>query len=561
MVTPPDKDGGLAPGAVERPQDATAGPAMSLGTKISRWLVGSHVYNASLKGPVPSSLAFQPTPLWPQDRSQASEIVAGTYTLAGQKVQTSGKVPWSIPGTSPAWQKALHGFGWLSAFHGTADPDAGIFVARFTALWVDAFSSWDETAWAPEVLGARIMNWIEAWSLISNAANEAHNRKLLKSLAEGSRHLLRAGSSTEARTGDLAVGAAIIYAGVCLFDSDKWIRDGLQKLEDILEVSLLPDGCHADRNPATLLQTAELLLSIQHLLRDSGHSAPEFLQYSADRAVTALKCFQLGDGRLAVFAGGGEGIGAHLARAIALNDSKSRAPMTLSHGGYHRLEAGPLVCVMDTGAAPHYPFNQTVHRGCLSFELSDGADRLVVNCGAVPFADPDWQTAMEATAAHSTIVVNDQNACVEAGPGDVRKIVNARIRKNEQWSAIEGQHDGYSAECDIRLFRRVFVAQSGNEVRGEDTLRGPRGARGIGAPFAARFHLHPDAAASVLQDGKSVLVRLPSGAGWRFRAAGAQPELAASIHFGTGLRRRSQQIILRGTITHDTIVRWSFERL
>ena len=51
--------------------------------------------------------------------------------------------------------------------------------------------------------------------------------------------------------------------------------------------------------------------------------------------------------------------------------------------------------------------------------------------------------------------------------------------------------------------RRIYLAGSGDDVRGEDSLKGP-GAQ----PYAIRFHLHPDVRAELAQTGGSVLLRL-----------------------------------------------------
>ena len=57
--------------------------------------------------------------------------------------------------------------------------------------------------------------------------------------------------------------------------------------------------------------------------------------------------------------------------------------------------------------------------------MSVGRDRMIVNCGAHE-GRGDWWVAQRATAAHSTLVVNDTNASVFAtdtglvrGPVDV----------------------------------------------------------------------------------------------------------------------------------------------
>jgi uncharacterized heparinase superfamily protein len=81
--------------------------------------------------------------------------------------------------------------------------------------------------------------------------------------------------------------------------------------------------------------------------------------------------------------------------------------------------------------------------------------------------------------------------------------------------------------------------------------------------FALRFHLHPEVQAMAAQDGRSVVLRLPKGGGWRLRSAGAALALEPSIYLGQpGQVRRSQQIVLSGRAgTGETVVKWALQRL
>jgi uncharacterized heparinase superfamily protein len=63
-----------------------------------------------------------------------------------------------------------------------------------------------------------------------------------------------------------------------------------------------------------------------------------------------------------------------------------------------------------------------------------------------------------------------------------------------------------------------------------------------------RLHLHPSVQASLAQDG-AVLFRLPSGMCWRLRAAGAEMSLSESVYLGSGKARKTQQVVLSGTVS------------
>jgi uncharacterized heparinase superfamily protein len=58
-----------------------------------------------------------------------------------------------------------------------------------------------------------------------------------------------------------------------------------------------------------------------------------------------------------------------------------------------------------------------------------------------------------------------------------------------------------------------------------------------------------------------VLLKLPSGATWRLRAAGAELSLADSIYLGSGEMQPTRQIVLSGvTSTNGATVRWALRR-
>ena len=108
------------------------------------------------------------------------------------------------------------------------------------------------------------------------------------------------------------------------------------------------------------------------------------------------------------------------------------------------MEAGEAVVIADTGAPPPMLLSHEAHAGTLSFEFSHGRNRIVVNCG-MPFANRDaWRPAARATAAHSTVTVNETSSSrfltgptynrlmgmpIVEGPGMVRASRGARLRK------------------------------------------------------------------------------------------------------------------------------------
>jgi uncharacterized heparinase superfamily protein len=179
------------------------------------------------------------------------------------------------------------------------------------------------------------------------------------------------------------------------------------------------------------------------------------------------------------------------------------------------------------------------HAGCLSFELSVGLDRIVVNCGAPALESPLKQAA-RGTAAHSTLALGDHASAriLESDGKPLRGVaawlwrrlgpvilqgpaqVTVERRSDPDGSTLlVGQHDGY-AGLGYRHERRLRLSADGLHLSGADRLLGT-GTENRAAPPDAllRFHLHPTVAAEMAEDGNSVLLqagRDEDASLWRF---------------------------------------------
>jgi uncharacterized heparinase superfamily protein len=246
--------------------------------------------------------------------------------------------------------------------------------------------------------------------------------------------------------------------------------------------------------------------------------------------------------------------------------------MLLEETGFQRLQAGRTVVIADAGApsaargrdvASGLPrgADRGAHAGTLSFEMSIGRDRLVVNCGAAPAAETDWRDALRATAAHSTLVLGDTNSAElrEEGLGRRPERVEADRHESNGAQWLEASHDGWRKPFGVLHRRRLYLNETGDDLRGEDVLEVVEAGQKLPA-FLIRFHLHPSVTAQLQIDEHTVLLRLPSNAFWRLRANGAKVTLEESVYLGGGEARRSQQVVLAAEPDAKT-VQWAIGRV
>ena len=140
----------------------------------------------------------------------------------------------------------------------------------------------------------------------------------------------------------------------------------------------------ADMPAATRASLVDLLfdlLPLRQMFASREVDTPEALLHAIDRMLPMVRLFRHGDGTLSHFNGMGVTAADHLATLLTYDDMRSQPIHHAPHSGYERLEAGRTLLVADVGAPPPRPLSQNAGAGCLSFEFSSAAQRIVVNCG------------------------------------------------------------------------------------------------------------------------------------------------------------------------------------
>ncbi|HYH21596.1 MAG TPA: heparinase II/III family protein [Azospirillum sp.] len=533
---------------------------------VAQIAFGNPIYSLTLGGRAPTALSVVPPDPWPGDAEAGAALLSGAYRFAGQTVNgdPNGEPPWHPVGVAPAWMDALHGFEWMRDLR-TAGGDAARRRARALVLsWLERNGTWNAQTWAPDVLGARIATWIGLHDFFCASADDDFRARVFDSLARQTRHLARVTPGTLEGAALLTAIKGLLYGGLCLPGSERVVGDALRLLERELPRQILPDGGHVERSPSVQMQVLRHLIDIRAVLRAARAETPEALQHAIDRMTPALRFFRHGDGGLALFNGGHEEAG-FIDTVLAQADARGRPLKSAPHTGFERLIAGRTLVLMDTGSPPPPGLDARAHAGTLSLEVSVGKERLIVNCGSHASGSGPWRAALAATAAHSTVVLAETNSAEvleEGGLGRRPGHVGCERQEVEGAVLVVATHNGYARGFGYLHRRRVYLAENGEDLRGEDTLEPVLGANPAAQPFVLRFHLHPQVQASVIHNGQQVLLRLPSGAGWRLHAAGGLLELSESIYVGNGDEpRRTMQVVVTGHAdANGATVKWALRR-
>jgi uncharacterized heparinase superfamily protein len=216
------------------------------------------------------------------------------------------------------------------------------------------------------------------------------------------------------------------------------------------------------------------------------------------------------------------------------------------------------VLVLDAAPPPPQRIAEQGSASTLAFELSDGAQRLVVNCGGpgpVPTdMSDDLVQGLRTTAAHSTLVLSDTNSTNILANGSLGKgVEDVAIERTEDNDAsrLEASHDGYVRAFGLIHKRSLMLGNDGKELRGADQLIAKsRKKIREAAPYAVRFHLAPGVEATITADGMGAILRSKGAPPWNFRCRGANLALEESLWIdGRGQPQRTSQLVIVGEVS------------
>ena len=523
-------------------------------------------YRHLLKGKLSDRFLFHPYDALPRNLEDADLLLRGRFRFAGETVNIQEGSIFDVAPPSPAWRNALHSFAWLPPLAAAGGEPARLLATTLIAQWMTRYLRYSEPEWSPELMAPRLIHIFAHGRFVIPNSDLLWRSKLFVSLREQSRQLARTAASAPDGLPRMEAAAALALSGACLDDGSKRLLLGTERLEAEIARQILPDGGHADRSPETLLHAYRLVVMVVDALSALNHPTPGTLLSAHDRMAPMLRFFRHGDGALAVFNGGHECDGRMIAALLARDQVRGASFGYAPHSKYQRLATARSRVVMDCGPVPEGVYANAAHAGCLSFEFSAGAQRIVVNCGA----SEKWDGALRGTAAHSTVTLADRSMTSVLSQGIVRDLVGARMLggpanvtserpATSQDLAVEARHDGYLRSFGVLHERRLTLARDGHTLAGGDTLL-PQSGRKKPVAYAIRFHLHPDVRVSPSQGG-AVLLKLANGDGWRFRTGG-EVSIEESIYLGGDLARKTEQIVIGGTVRAEPVeIAWVFERI
>ncbi len=534
----------------------------------------SFFYRWRYAGALPERLLIAPIDLRTADPTTALDIYAGRFVFSGTGVDAEGHSIFDANPPTEEWARELHGFGWLRHLRAT---DMAISRSNARSLvdeWIRHSGRADPVAWETGVVARRVIAWLNQTPLILDGCDINFYRRFMKSLTRQVRYLRRTAYDGPQGLPRLRVMIALSAAALSMSEQQRFLKQASKWLDLELVRQILPDGGHVSRNPTAILELLMDLLPLRQAFTARGSQPSRILLSAIDRMMPMLRFFRQGDGSFGHFNGCGDTASDQLATVLAYDDVRGAPLSNAPHSGYQRIEAGDAILLVDSGRPPPVDFSTEAHAGCLSFELSVGRQRLIVNCGVPVASAGPLRRLSRTTAAHSTMSLNDTSSCrfltrswigwlgeaIIAGP---TRVFSERRRENGA-TVLLMHHNGYVDRYGIVHERQLSLSDAGDRLEGVDSFMTPAGApvsRSGKDGFTIRFHLNPGVQAARTASGRGVMLKLADGETWEFQTDGLEAEIEDSILMSnTRGNRKTLQIVILGRAQHTPRVAWIMHR-
>lgn len=548
-------------------------PVLGAGERLIRFayrlgVPGSMLASPMAKAAKPRLLATVSNPLR-GNRGAGTALRAGHFLVHGAKTPIA-QIDFAGAGRmTPPLERVVHSFAWLADLEACAPREQGAPVAeRILSAWLEANPKPPSRpgkgpAWSVANAGTRELNWLVHAPLILSGSDKRLRSRALGAITEGARWLDKNVHRAEDLLGAVAGWCGIIAAGLLLPDGKPRRLYGEAGLIRALGDLMGDDGGILSRSPLGQMEAIALLVTLRACYRATRRDPPATLDNIIAVLVPPLLALTHGDGSLGSWQGGWAVDAAEIAALVEASGVRTRPLRDVRQWGYQRVVAHKSVLQFDAAPPPMARYARSGCASTLAFELSHAGQRLIVNCGggaaAGGLVPVRLEQGLRATAAHSTLVLDDVNSTAilingKIGSGVSEVDIDRRTLDGEKGgraTRLEASHNGYAARYGLIHRRILILRDDGTELRGEDLLvpTGRKGKRGKVA-FAIRFHLGPHIEVGLSEDGQGAGIALPDGSYWQFRAAGGEVSVEDSLWVdGNGRPVPIQQLVVQGMVS------------
>ncbi|MBN1578446.1 MAG: alginate lyase family protein [Chitinispirillaceae bacterium] len=425
-----------------------------------------------------------------------SMISPATFTFLNHTAEIKDSRCWNDGSFDKLWLYNLHYFDDCSA---ERFEERAAWHEALIAGWIDENPVGKGAGWEPYPTSLRIVNWTKR-HLNGNPLPP----KALNSLAVQARFLRRRVEYHLMANHLVANAKALVFAGLFYRgkEAEEWLKKGLSILKKELPEQILADGGHFERSPMYHGIILEDMLDLITMAQGYGQSGiPKHLidewKTTLNKMLLWFRAMCHGDGKIALFNDAAFNIAPETdrlleyARRLAIDPGVQQPDevINLSSTGYIRVKKGNNLLIIDAGdVGPDYQPGHA-HADTLSFELSRGTDRIIVDSGTSCYGTSPERQRQRGTAAHNTVLIDSQNSSEVWGGFRVARrarIVERTVSSSGRQTVVTAVHNGFQRLHGVDIHRRTWTVDE-EKIIIEDYISGS-GRHHIDA----FIHFHPD---------------------------------------------------------------------
>lgn len=468
----------------------------------------------------------------------------------------SRSLSWNESFVDKLWLYNLHYFDDLNAIDNSQRWSLHL---NFIRRWITENPPVSGNGWEPYPLSLRIVNWVKWY----NRAG-IQDPSVVQSLFDQATALTKQLEYHILGNHLFANGKALVFAGTFLqgVEAERFLDIGLKILKREIPEQFLEDGGHFELSPMyhcilllDLLELIQLTIVTQH----SKLKAQEVYWRSvAQKALNWLTVMCHPDGEVSFFNDSAIGIAASpkqlfdYAQSLGFSATPAHTTklQTLAASGYSKVTMPQHGLLFDHAqVGPDY-LPGHAHADTLSFEWSVGLQRVFVNSGTSIYGVSAERLRQRKTAAHNTIVVDDEDSSeVWSGFRVARraKTILKQAVESATEVVIQASHDGYRRlKGNVTHQRTITVSASKLVI--DDMLNGSF------TTAIALFHLHPDIVAQQI-DHHRLQLSLPNGEQISFVSTGMCKLVTTTWHprFGQSIPNQKIEVKLSNSTLATSI--------
>lgn len=477
--------------------------------------VGVHQSKAS-----PTQLAAHAHPPLPVFAPRRAGLVITATHLQFTFINATMSMPrdaidWRATGPGRShqlWNMNLHYMEYLESA-----PD-DVFCALIDS-WIghnprSALRSWRDS-WNSYALSLRTLVWMQQLAVRRPRLTAAFVQRTHASLIEQLSFLM-ANLETDLGGNHLIKNIKALLWASRYFEgaqADRWRTRALTLLERELAIQILPDGMHDERSPSYHCQIFADLLECRHVLGSdltadpAALAAANTLDLLLPNMAHSMIATTHPDGQVALFNDAG------LNMAYAPRDCLDTferlgyarpartAVSALTASGYYGLHTSQSTLIVDCGRIAPDDLPAHGHGDVLSFELSVGDQRMIVDQGVFEYLAGERRKCARAASSHNTLCFDGADQADFFGAFRCGRRPNVTVRHYQasvDGFILEGTHDGFANLPGAPRHIRRFDATP-QILTITDTIEGTRNQLA-----SIAFLLHPDASPALTAQGATI---------------------------------------------------------